>query len=132
MSKFIPSLFLVSLAVSGYCQKVNLVIPMGHAQKVNHIEVNHDYSHLGSVDDSNIIHIWDTKTRREIYQLKEHNAGVVNLQFHAGKNEMISSDQEGMILVWDYVTSTVLKRIPTADGSIHVAYLSDGKSIVSA
>lgn len=132
MNKVIFSFALVIFGLTAFSQKVNLVIPMGHAQKVNHIEVNFDYTHLGSVDDSNIIHIWDTKTKREIYQLKEHNAGIVNIEFHSAKNELISSDREGVILVWDYVTSTVLKKIATPDGSVRIAYLNDGKHIVSA
>jgi WD40 repeat protein len=112
-------------------QKINLVIPMGHAQKVNQIEVNHSFTHLGSIDDSNIIHIWDAKTKRELYQLKEHLAGIVSIKFHPSKNELISSDQDGVILIWDYQTSTVLKRIETNEGPILLNYSKDGKSILT-
>jgi WD40 repeat protein len=113
-------------------QEANLVIPMGHAQKVNYIETSFDYKLLGSVDDSNIIHIWDTESQREIYQLNDHPAGIVNLDFHPSKNEMVSSDQDGNIYIWDANQFTIKKKISSGDESPLVKYLNDGKHILSA
>ena len=64
-----------------HAQNANLVIPMGHAQQVNYIDVSHDFSYMASVDDSNIIHLWDAVTKRELFQLNEHPEGLMNLNF---------------------------------------------------
>lgn len=133
--KFIkPSFSLLTLAFifEIAAQEANLVIPMGHAQKVNYIETSFDYKLLGSVDDSNIIHIWDTESQREIYQLNDHPAGLINLDFHPSKNEMVSSDQDGNIYIWDAAQFAIKKKIISGDDSPLVRYLNDGKHILSA
>ncbi len=124
------SLFILSASVVS-AQQANLVIPMGHAQRVNYIETSFDFKLLGSVDDSNIIHIWDTESRREMYQLNSHSAPIVNLDFHPTKNEMISSDQDGNIYIWDTSNFMVTKTIETGDTGVLISYLPDGSAIVA-
>lgn len=104
---------------------------MGHAQRVNYIETSFDFKLLGSVDDSNIIHIWDTESQREIYQLNAHLAGIVNLDFHPTKNEIVSSDQDGNIYIWDTSNFTVIKTIETGDKRALVRYLPDGSALIA-
>ena len=113
-------------------QDVTLVMPLGHAQKINHIEVSHDFVHIASVDDSNLIHIWDTKTQREIYQLNEHPAGIVNIDFHPSKNELVSSDQKGNVIVWRYLNTEARLNFSASQRAVLVTYSLDGSRIITA
>lgn len=128
----LTSLFIAFLIQSIHAQEVNLVIPMGHAQKINQIEVSFDFVHLASIDDSNIIHIWDTESKREIYQLKEHDAGLLSIDFHPNKLELASSDQLGKVLIWDYSNSKLLSTISTDLKGSKIHYLNSGDKLAIA
>jgi WD40 repeat protein/uncharacterized caspase-like protein len=104
---------------------------MGHAQKVNQIEVSFDFVHLASVDDSNIIHIWDTKSKREIYQLKSHSVGISSIAFNPKKAEFASADISGKVIIWDYINSKILKTFETKESGTKIHYLNSGDKIAS-
>lgn len=110
-------------------QKAQLVIPMGHAQQINSIEVSHDFSLMASVDDSNIIHIWDTKSNREILQLNAHPSGIASIDFHPSKLELASTDQEGNVFIWDVLGDKVLSKIKTEESEPLVVYSPTGDQL---
>ena len=128
----ISCLLVVICIQTSKAQQVNLVIPMGHAQKINQIEVSFDFVHLASIDDSNIIHIWDTKSKREMYQLKDHEGGLVSIDFHPNQLELASSDRLGKVLIWDYSNSQLLSTINTESKSPKVHYLNSGDKLAIA
>ena len=108
-------------------QEAQLVIPMGHAQQINCVVTSHDFRMIASSDDSNIIHLWNTETTKEIMQLRDHPAGIVNVDFHPLKGQMASSDQLGNIYIWDTKTGAVLHKIKIEDKNPLVKFNPTGK-----
>lgn len=136
MSPFMKSLYRLAISIVFvltvsriHAQEAKLVIPMGHAQQINWIEVNHDFTLMATSDDSNVIHIWDTKSNREILQLNNHPKGIVKIDFHPSKNELVSSDVAGNIFFWNVLTEEVIHKIKTQEAEPIVKYGPAGKHV---
>lgn len=133
MNKLLVSACAFFIGLIGvFGQKANLVIPMGHAQKINQILPSHDFRHMISVDGSNVIHIWDTETEREIFQFRDHEEGISSIDLHNSKDELVSADANGIIMVWDYLNSKSTRTIDNKVRAPLIKYTPDQDHIVAA
>lgn len=122
---------LFAFSVHLWGQKANLVIPMGHAQQVNQIDVSYDFSKMASIDDTHIIHIWDVPSKREVFQLKDHDDGLMSIDFHPQKLHLVSGDVTGNVFLWDMSSEQITQKIKTDDTNSLVQFIGEDKVVVA-
>jgi len=131
--KITALLFLVGfLNLSGlFAQNTTLVMPMGHAQKINEMQTSPDHAFLASVDSTDKIVVWDAQTGEELLHLKQTGKKFIEIAFHPTENIMASSTTDGDIFIWDVDKASINKSFSAQKPGSYLQYCYDGKYLLS-
>lgn len=76
--------------------------------------------------------LWDTKTGKELGQLKEHTKEILGLAFSPDGKLLASCSKDGSVILWDVATRKKLAKWQPFSEDIHcVAFSLDGKLLAA-
>ena len=98
----------VELSVKG---KVNSTF-MGHAGRVNCIDVSHNRKFIATGSDDKTIRIFNIATKQTLFTLEGHGWKVTSVEFSADDRYLLSTCNNGEVKVWNVQTGLEVSNIP--------------------
>jgi cytochrome c len=79
------------------------------------------------------LRLWDTRTRRELGELRGHDGPVFGVAFSPDGQKALSAGRDGLVILWSLETGTSISWIEAHDGPVWaVAFSRDGRFALSA
>lgn len=104
-----------------------------HTPHLNQVRFSPDGSMLASVDNDEFkINVWSSITRTLVTTLVGHHGLIRDLRFDPRGSNIVTSDIEGNLYVWDIRTQQILHRISTSEGlEGDIAFSADGRFLAA-
>lgn len=116
MKHFFHFIIALSLSLSGYAQKPEVVVTTGHKGLINTMAISPDGTLMASGDSDKLIKVWDVATGRELRTLSG-NSGRVNMcHFDATGKYVVAMLNDGEVKTWEARSGKEVSSFP-ADGS---------------
>ncbi|MEI6765670.1 MAG: caspase family protein [Bacteroidota bacterium] len=118
--------FLLLLNGSLFSQ-VDLIIPLGHTDRITSISASSDGKYIASAGVDYKVKIWDVATGRELVTFYEHNRPVNAVTFTPDGTKLISADDDGMMYFRDVASYKMLKKVSLGSEIFCMNVSPDGK-----
>jgi WD40 repeat protein len=127
--------FIIAFAFfSADAQTPELLVQLGHSERVKCIDYNHDGSYLISGGNDNVIKLWQVANGLVIRTFQGHRGLVYDIEWGRDEKNIFScSWDDRRIIKWDIATGKILNefRFPK-DAATKIAVSDDGKFLGAA
>lgn len=128
IQKLVSFVFLFILGYFSYSQKIGFELQSGHTVAIDKLLLSENNELLFSTSkNENSIFIWQTSSGKKIKTLYAKGASITGLSLSQKKNEVLSIDADGTVIVWDYVNGEQKSsyRIKTTENSMDKSLITD-------
>jgi len=88
-----------------------------HHDSISSISSNADGRWIATAGYDKVIKVFNRSFRKNHYKLISHQEPVTTVNF-LSEQRLLSTDKEGMILIWDIIKASVISRLPKFDAHI--------------
>ncbi len=80
---------------------------------------------------SGTILVYDTRTDQLLARMDHHKKGVFDIKSIPSKNELISTGEEGNVVIWSLTDFTFLYEFPVINNTLRVVEISNDEQIIA-
>jgi WD40 repeat protein len=128
--RFFNILLVFTLSICSLkAQDLQLVLPLGHQDKLSIMTLSHNEEFLitGSADKT--LKLWDVRSGLLIQTYYGHNTGVKSAIFTLDDKSLISGSTDGQLIVWNLESAEIIAMFPGASSEVESISLSaDGSA----
>lgn len=112
-------------------EKPEIFVPLGHSDVIDSLALSPNGKYLISASSSEkTMKLWDMELKKEVSTWK-YNRGITSVIFTNDSNNVITGDEDGKLIVWDFKTWQPQKKTKISDSRItKLIPLPDGKNIL--
>jgi WD40 repeat protein len=122
MTKFIPTVLLQFLCLTGVTQTLETVIQKGHELAVVAVTVSPDSNFIATGSKDKSIKLWEISTGREIRSFLGHEMTVTSIEFSSDGKYIISGSYDKSVKIWEVNTGKEYYSITSEDAITDVAF----------
>jgi WD40 repeat protein len=127
---YVFSFFLLIL-ITGYAQKPELILPVGHMGNVHTVSFSGDGKYVLASSDDHTAKIWDVPRGRLLHSLEGHTDNIYSAVFSSDSGRVITVSRDKTVKIWDWLTGELIHSSlsPVTFGSTKL--FPDGKTILA-
>jgi WD40 repeat protein len=127
---------LLNIFVFTFClanaQKAELILPIGHIDKINSIAFSNDNKYILSGSSDRTAKIWEVKTGKELKTFSGHSDKITSVCFSPDNRSIFTASSDKTIKQWNYSSGEVIKTFNGHTSGINsIAISNDKKFLVS-
>ncbi|NVO04095.1 MAG: caspase family protein [Bacteroidetes bacterium] len=127
---------LLYLMVSVFCfvsaQKAELILPIGHIDKINSISFSNDNKYILSGSCDQTAKIWEVKTGKELRTFSGHTQKITSVCFSADGKNIFTASSDKTIKQWNVETGAEINTyLGNTSGVNSIVVSSDKKFLIS-
>lgn len=128
--KLLLFIIIITLSTSIKAQeKVELVIPSGHADRIRSVAVSPDGKQIASASFDNSVKIWNVSTGTEWNTLIRGNFRFNSVLYSKDGSRIYAGDADGNLYMWKSLDFTQIQHIYTGRPIFDMAFSPDGKTL---
>lgn len=105
-------------------ERPRLELQSGHSSIVTALSLSENSRFLISAGQDDTLILWDASTGNSIRRFRGHNQPAGNIAFVRDKEEALSLDSEGMMLLWNLSEENAIKRVQLPGDSNYGSFTS--------
>lgn len=109
---------------------------VGHPQPAYALAWNNAGTQVVSGDETARIYVWDAKSGRKVREFprnaQTHGRGIQSLRFSPDGKTLISTGKDDVIILWEFATAKIIKRISGNGVVFASALMPNSKTLLSA